>query len=81
MTVSMTGMDQLWMNARGNCCWDACLGLIYDRVLLATGSWASWVGVAGVVRCARVRWAMGSSVSVSVLFLVSGGMMSTLGSE
>ena len=35
-----------------------------------------------MVRRARVRWAMGSSVSVSLLFLVSGGgMMSTLGAE
>ena len=58
------------------------MGLICDRVLLATGSWASWVGVAGMVRRACVRWAVGLSVSVSVLFLVSGGgMMSTLGVE
>ena len=86
-------MSQLWMNAWGNRRWDACqglmstflaspLGLIFYRVLLVTGSWASWVGVAGVIRRARVRWVMGSSVSVSVLFLISGGsMMSTLGAE
>ena len=35
-----------------------------------------------MVRHARVRWAMVSSVSFSVLFLVSvGGIMSTLGDE
>ena len=35
-----------------------------------------------MVQRARVRWAMGSSVSFSVVFLVSvGGMMSTLGDE
>ena len=57
-----------------------------DHVLLATDSWSSWSGVAGVIRRARVRWAMGSSVSavpVSILFLVIsvGGMMSNLGAE
>ena len=36
----------------------------------------------GVARRARVWWAMGSSMSFSVLFLVSvGGIMSTLGDE
>ena len=66
---------------------------MYDRVSLATGSWFSWVGVAGggvaqghgVVRHARVRWAMDFfvlSMSFSVAFLVSvGGMISTLGYE
>ena len=40
------------------------------------------MGVAGVVRRARVRWVMGSSVLVSVILVVSGGgIMSTLGSE
>ena len=40
------------------------------------------MGVAGMVRRARVRWVMGSSVLVSVLFIVSGGgKMSTLGYE
>ena len=64
-----------------------------DRVRLATGSWSIWVGVAdggvarghGVVRRARVRWAMGSSVSAvsfSIVFLVSiGGIMYILGAE
>ena len=36
----------------------------------------------GVAQHARVRWAMGYSMSFSVLFLVSvGGIMSTLGDE
>ena len=36
----------------------------------------------GVVRRACVRWAMGSSVSFYVVFLVSvGNIMSTLGDE
>ena len=40
------------------------------------------MGVACMVRHARVRWAMGSSMLVSVLFVVSGGgMMSTLGAK
>ena len=57
-----------------------------NRVLLATGLWSSWSGVAGVVRHDCVRWDMGSSVSavpVYVLFKVVsvGGMMSTLGAE
>ena len=58
------------------------LALIFERVLLATGSLACWMGVSGVVRSAHVRWAMGSSVLVSVLLVVSSGsMMSTLGAE
>ena len=69
------------------------MGLICKRVHLATGSWSSWVVVAGggvalghgVVQRARVRWAMGlsmSAVSFSVVFLVSvSGMMPTLGAE
>ena len=57
-----------------------------DSFLLATGPWSSWLGVAGVVRRAHVRWVMGLSVSdvpVFVLFLVVsvGGMMSTIGAE
>ena len=40
------------------------------------------MGVADVVRRDHVRWAMGSSVLVSMIFVVSGGvMMSTLGDE
>ena len=40
------------------------------------------MGVAGVVQRARVQWAMGLSVLIYVLFVVSGGgMMSTLGAE
>ena len=58
------------------------MGLIFERVLLATILWARWMGVAGMVRRARVRWVMGSSVLVSVLFVVyGGGKMSTLGYE
>ena len=58
------------------------LGLICKRVLLASGLWARLMGVAGMVRRARVRWVMGLSVLVSVLFVVSGtGKMSTLGYE
>ena len=40
------------------------------------------MGVAGVVQRAHGWWAMGLSVLVSVIFVVSGGgMMSTLGAE
>ena len=53
--------------------------LIFELVLLATGSWVHWIGVAGVVRLAHVWWAMGSSV---VMFGMSGSvMMSTLGAD
>ena len=55
------------------------MGLIFERVLLATESWVRWMGVAGVVRLARVRWSMGLSVVMSVMS--GGGMMSTLGDE
>ena len=59
---------------------------MYDIVLLATGLWSSWSGVADVVQRAHVRWEMGlsdSAVPVSILFLVVSvsGMMSTLGAE
>ena len=40
------------------------------------------MGVAGFVRLARVWWAIGLSVLISVIFVVSGGgIMSTLGAE
>ena len=58
VTLSMTGMAHLRINAPGNCRWDACWGIIptccespfgsvYDGVWLSTGLWPSWVGVAG----------------------------------
>ena len=83
-------MAQLWMNARGNRCWEACrglmstfrassLGLIFERVLLAIGLWVRWMGVVSVVWLYRVQWAMGLSVIMSVMS--GGGMMSTLGAE
>ena len=58
------------------------MGLICERVLLVTASWSHWMGVSGVVRRDRVRWEMGSSMLVSVLFVVSGGgMMFTFGDK
>ena len=90
VTVSMTGMSQLWIKSWGNCQWDACrvlmsivlaipLGLICKLFLLEIGLLVRWMGAAGVVRLARVRWAMGLSVLMSVMS--GGGMMSTLGAE
>ena len=43
------------------------MGLIFERVILAIGSWVLWMGVAGVVRLARVQWAMGLSVVMSMI--------------
>ena len=53
--------------------------LIFERVILGMGSWVRWMGVAGVIQLAHVRWSMGSSVVMSVMS--GGGMMSTLGAE